>query len=276
MVQALWLPKLWGSALSSQNIPRSTPAITGQITQMRKWSMPFPQIQPEAPKQPQVDTAHAFNASWPKLPKQLPETGADWKELEALKKIADYVKTNYAHLSVDERVAKVKELQVKYELAKPSKQIYEVKPNTGSRYWAIQDDKNIFWIPKIPRFNDLDDKSVKEWDTKWEVLWWFAKNLWKSALNLWSDVANFLLDPIDSATGLLKLWAGIAVNTYETVTGDEVWGRAKEYWDVATLAGQYFKDRYGSAEAFSKSAYQDPVGVFSDIVSVIWWAWALT
>lgn len=266
---ALQLPRLWGSPLNKKNVLQSTPQITGQIEQMR--TSVLPQMPLQTPQAPQVDTKHSFNA-WPTLPRELPKTGAEQQVDPKLQKIVDYVKTTYPDLSPEEKVVKIKELRGKYEGMKIDyKNISEVDPNTGSRYWAIQDNKNIFWLPKIPRFNDLKDTSVKDWASPLQVVKDFWINAWKSALNLWSDVANFFLDPVDSATWLLKIWAWTAVNTYETVTWDEVWGKAKEYWDVASQAVQYFKDRYGSAEAFSKSAYQDPVGVFSDIVSLVWW-----
>lgn len=252
------LPKLWWSALSMQNIPMMTPNIQWkQLTEVKpKMVLPWKSIT---------------------LPKKLPETGGKMNVDEFAMKI----KSKYPQYESLDNADLAKKMIDKYpqygdqvDMTTFGK-ISEVDPNTGSRYWAIQDETNIFWIPKIPRFNNLKDKSVKEWATPLEVVWEFWLNLWKSALNLWSDVANFLLDPVDSWEALLKLGAWTAVNTYETVTWDEVWGKAKEYGDVASQAVQYFKDRYGSAEAFSKSAYQDPVGVFSDIVSLVWWGWAL-
>lgn len=197
-------------------------------------------------------------------------------DLPKAEKILRFVKQENPDLQGEDVVKKAVEyLPSIHQYDMEKNQTKPTQQTQWSRYWAIKDETNIFWIPKIPRFNDLQDTSVKEWATRWEVLWWFAKNLWKSALNLWSDVANFVLDPVDSWDALLKMWAGALVNAYEWVTGDETTGKAKEFWDIAAQAGKYFTDRYGSVEWFSKASYQDPVWVFSDIVSLVGGVWSV-
>lgn len=140
----------------------------------------------------------------------------------------------------------------------------------GSRFSQVNDgETNIFGIPKIPRFNNMESGDTT-WGAK-DVLMWFGENVLKSGANLVSDVGNVLLDPVDSAVNIGKLWVGAWVNAYETVTGDTV---DSEYGDMASQAGEYIKSRFGSAEWFQKAAYEDPVGLFSDIASLIsWGAW---
>lgn len=131
---------------------------------------------------------------------------------------------------------------------------------------AGEEETNIFGIPKIPRFNEFDEGND---GTVGDVFKGFWKNLLKSGANLLSDVGNTILDPVDSVTGLAKLWAGGVTNLYESAIGDEVDGQLWEYGDTAAQVGKYFTDRYGSMEWFSDASYKDPVWVFSDIVSLI-------
>lgn len=198
---------------------------------------------------------------------------------EDTKILWQFAKEDYPDLTREERILKAVEyLPALLEYKKSKQPVVEPKPESvqGSRFTVPQDkDTNIFWIPKIPRFNDMQDISVKEWASRWEVLKQFAKNFWKSTVNLASDISNFMLDPVDSAINIIKLAGWVWVNTVELLSWKEFWWTAWELWDAASLAWERFLNRYWWLEEFSKASFEDPVWVFSDLVSILWlwWTW---
>ena len=132
-----------------------------------------------------------------------------------------------------------------------------------SRFWLLRpQDKerndNYFWKMKATE-QDLNADTL-------DYLWWFIKNVGKSAVNLASDVGNAVLNPIDTANNILKLGAGSVLNS---VGLDDRAGEKSEWLNEANKIsdgmGEHIKKRFWSREAFSKAAYEDPVGLFSDL-----------
>ena len=132
-----------------------------------------------------------------------------------------------------------------------------------SRFWLLRpQDKerndNYFWKMKATE-QDLNADTL-------DYLWWFIKNVGKSAVNLASDVGNAVLNPIDTANNILKLGAGSVLNA---VGLDDRAGEKSEWLNEANKIsdgmGEHIKKRFWSREAFSKAAYEDPVGLFSDL-----------
>ena len=150
--------------------------------------------------------------------------------------------------------------------------------------WAVasQGQNNKEWNDwLIPRFNNMSegkDGSARK------VIGWFLGNTIKSALNVWSDVANAALNPLDTAKGIGNAVLGTLINVWDFI-GQDVFGNdqslsealqgtsigdfVKQSDVTADQLGQMLKDRYGSWEAIQDTAYKDPVGMFSDALSII-------
>jgi hypothetical protein len=78
-------------------------------------------------------------------------------------KLKEFVKQTYPDL--DQKAQAKKFMELGDGISKKKTTVNETpdpEQTQGSRFGAIKDDKNIFNIPKIPRFNDMEDKSVKE------------------------------------------------------------------------------------------------------------------
>lgn len=105
----------------------------------------------------------------------------------------------------------------------------------------------------------------------------FVKNVGKSAVNLASDVWNMVVNPIDSANNLSKMVVGGAMN----LVWADGWAEDKGGWlasanEIADGMWGFLKDRFWSLENLSKTAYEDPVGLFSDLVTAVYWGSGLT
>lgn len=81
-------------------------------------------------------------------------------------------------------------------------------------------------------------------------------NIPSSAMKFASDIAQPVLHPIDTATGLGNLGMGI----YEKLTPG-----IQEHEQYADAAGQFYKDRYGSMDSILDTLQSDPVGLVSDL-----------
>lgn len=139
---------------------------------------------------------------------------------------------------------------------------------SGSRYdyvaWQWQEggewNDNLFW-----RMTPTDEATS---------VWWILKEFWsntiKSAVNLWSDIGNMFANPRDTWKALTK-WAvwGVMNLIWADDRAENKWWRLSEANETADLIGWAIKNRYWSWEAFSDTAYNDPVWVFSDVMSVI-------
>ena len=111
----------------------------------------------------------------------------------------------------------------------------------------------------------------------------FGTNLLKSGVNLASDIGNMLFNPRDTVKGLTKgvvggvanlVWGAqnlVGVNEENQLDNwlDRQWGWRSDANNVADSIGSALAERYGSFDKFSKTAYTDPVGAFSDIMSVL-------
>jgi hypothetical protein len=135
------------------------------------------------------------------------------------------------------------------------------KPQSGGKFSFIEQQGD--WKKYLSYMQTTNEATTVE-DTFRE----FGKNILKSAYNLWAWVGNMALHPVDSAKMIGMLGVGGIQNAYEMVTWEE------QNWESAEMAsrvGEYFKNRYGSMEWFQEASYNDPVGVFSDLTSIISW-----
>jgi len=121
----------------------------------------------------------------------------------------------------------------------------------------------------------LDEVMGKPKDVSWgEVPMQAVRNLPKSAANFAGGVADLVLNPIDSASGLLDLAAGgLRAAVPSSVSGaidrtfpSQATERAA---NTAGAVGQFYKDRYGSAQGLRNTLANDPVGALSDASAVL-------
>lgn len=144
---------------------------------------------------------------------------------------------------------------------------------------ANQEDKwewndNLFWRLETKEY----DKDAGFWSNAWTFLW----NTLKSGVNVLSDVWNMIVNPLDTANNLAKTavwWAMNLLWTDEYIENMEEWAmkdRYKSANETADAVWQFFTERYGGWDEILNTLFTDPVGVVSDVASIIeWWAWAL-
>lgn len=97
-------------------------------------------------------------------------------------------------------------------------------------------------------------------------------NIPSSIGNLVGGIAQTVIHPIDTATNIGKL----VVGTGEALTGKlaqavnpELTAAPSEREQMANQMGNYYANRYGSAEGFKQALAKDPAGVMADAASVL-------
>ena len=100
---------------------------------------------------------------------------------------------------------------------------------------------------------DIQEKEDSYW---WDTL----SNVPGSTYNLVVDTISPFLSPIETAESMADLGVGL----YSLATGGDAPEEA-----VAEAVGEYFVDRYGSAEALKNSFRTDPVGVAGDVLGAM-------
>lgn len=81
------------------------------------------------------------------------------------------------------------------------------------------------------------------------------QNIIPSAVNMVEDTVNAVKNYKDTAKGLYKLGSGLVQNQIDGVQGNEKY---------AVAAGDFYRNRYGTADGFREAITKDPVGVLSD------------
>ena len=105
----------------------------------------------------------------------------------------------------------------------------------------------------------------------------FASNVGTSAKNFASGIAQAVMHPLDTATGMLDVGAGALqkalpqglvdfVNKSETPEALAAGQRAVE---AANMAGGALKAKYGSVNALKNTLYEDPVGAAADLSMLV-------
>lgn len=116
------------------------------------------------------------------------------------------------------------------------------------------------------------EPTKRDWaDVPLEAL----KNLPSSAGNMVSGIYNAVRHPIDTASNLLDVGAGALQNIAPQFLLDAAKRidpnpkAAEEAVSKANAVGGFYKDRYGSMEGLKNTLATDPVGVASDISTVL-------
>ncbi|QOG23161.1 hypothetical protein [Bradyrhizobium sp. SEMIA] len=88
-----------------------------------------------------------------------------------------------------------------------------------------------------------------------------ARNFLPSLSGVMRDLVQPVIHPIDTATALKNVGQGVLEKT-GLMSGDE-------HTQHADAVGQYFVNRYGSAEGWKQALAKDPAGVVADISSLL-------
>ena len=102
----------------------------------------------------------------------------------------------------------------------------------------------------------------------------FAGNILKSGGRLARDIGMGAINTLNpnmeqnTIANVAKLGIGGAANAIESVTGNEDTFDAPGE-KIASGLGDFYKERYGSIESIKKSVYEDPVGVASDLATLL-------
>jgi len=90
----------------------------------------------------------------------------------------------------------------------------------------------------------------------------FAENVGTSGMRFGADMIAAVLSPVQTATSLLDLAAGIA---QKLVPSSGKTPALNTQAAVADAMGKFLADRYGSLDAVKETAYTDPVGLMADL-----------
>jgi len=102
-----------------------------------------------------------------------------------------------------------------------------------------------------------------------------VRNIPKSATQFYTGLAQAVLNPVETLTGLLDIGAGALRNTLpEGVVSfidqfDSDPTAAKRASEMANAVGGMYKDRYGSYEAIKRTFAEDPVGAAADLSTIL-------
>jgi hypothetical protein len=102
-----------------------------------------------------------------------------------------------------------------------------------------------------------------------------VRNIPKSATQFYTGLAQAVLNPVETLTGLLDIGAGALRNTLpEGVVSfidqfDSDPTAAKRASEMANAVGGMYKDRYGNYEAIKRTFAEDPVGAAADLSTIL-------
>ena len=136
------------------------------------------------------------------------------------------------------------------------------------------DERNDYFFPRM-QYDSYDEDA-----STWKKVWTWFKNAWKWVVNIASDVWNMVLNPLDTLWTIGNtVWGALLNATWldEKVENMEDWtvkNILSNASNTASAVGDMLEERYWSDEAITKTLYEDPVGVASDIASLVsWGAW---
>lgn len=101
----------------------------------------------------------------------------------------------------------------------------------------------------------------------------FLSNVGSSAGQFIGGLANMVMSPIDTASGILDIGAGALQNVLPKAFVDfvnksetpEALAAGQRAVNAANAAGGMYKDRYGSLDKIQNTLYTDPVGATADL-----------
>jgi hypothetical protein len=130
-------------------------------------------------------------------------------------------------------------------------------------------------------FDDLLPPKQRSWsDVPGEAL----RNAPSSAANLGKALVQPIIAPVETARGLGEVLAGGARNAAQAILPESAFNyldsfsdpqRKQDYTAKADAVGQFYSDRYGSAEGLKNTLATDPVGAAADAAMVLYGGGAL-
>lgn len=95
-----------------------------------------------------------------------------------------------------------------------------------------------------------------------------VKSFGPSVANMVGDIYQAVTSPVQTGKAVLDLGAGALQNILPERLVQAV-GEDKESRDLASKVGQYYADRYGSAEGAKQAIAKDPAGVMADLSTIL-------
>lgn len=112
-----------------------------------------------------------------------------------------------------------------------------------------------------PAFDPSAAFSTKPPELSWsDVPLTALGNVPQSAVKFGSDIVQPFLHPIDTISAIGTAGHGLSQKLGLSSGEEDI--------PAADAVGQYFKDRYGSAQGFKKAVAEDPIGVIGDLSTV--------
>jgi len=99
-----------------------------------------------------------------------------------------------------------------------------------------------------------------------------VKSFLPSVGHVISGVAESVMNPIDTVTGLTKLVIGAGeagAGKLASMIDPELTAPPSEREQLANKMGDFYKQRYGSMEGFKQALSQDPAGVMADAATIL-------
>ena len=138
-------------------------------------------------------------------------------------------------------------------------------PNPYAKY-RLSSDSNPYAKYRLgeeeqPQPPAAQEQQPESYDTAADVALGALSNAPASAVKFAQDIVQPFLHPIDTATAIGNVGAGVAEKLRLK--------RGEENIQYADAVGEFFKQRYGSLDAAKKSFATDPVGVLADLSTVL-------
>ena len=125
-------------------------------------------------------------------------------------------------------------------------------------------------------FAELLKTTPKKEEMSWmDVPLQSITNIPQSALNMGKGIVEAVSNPLTTAKTVLDIGAGTLKNITPKHIADLIDAydkhpeAAQKAVETANQVAQFYKERYGTSEGFKQALAQDPVGVASDVASVL-------
>jgi hypothetical protein len=162
-----------------------------------------------------------------------------------------------------------------FEVTSPDGKTFEINaPDGATQEQALAYAQQQF--SKLPSSQVEAAKSPEKKSYGWsDVPLEALSNLGSSTANLVQGIAGAVTSPIETGKAILDVGSGAMVSAspaYEQFllnTGSDTPEELARVKNVASNAGEFFKNRYGSSEGVKTTLAEDPVGAVADLSTVL-------